>query len=56
MVEAAAPRLIHDPGITEDYDLVEDILAAMGSRVERAKSITEGVIRVNGSEVSLSTI
>ena len=56
MVEATAPRLIHDPGILNDSDLMEDVLAAIGSRADRAKSITEGVMRVNGDVVRLGTI
>ena len=56
MVESAAPRLIHDPGILDEYDLVEDLLAATGGKVERTKSITKGEIRVNGSIVRLNTI
>jgi hypothetical protein len=47
VVEAAAPRLIFDPGISGEWDLMEDILAAIGTRAERPKSVTKGAIRVN---------
>ena len=56
MVEAAAPRLIYDPGICSDWDLMEDVLAAIGTRAERPKSVTRGVIRVNGSSIALNVI
>jgi len=55
-VEAAALRLKYDPGILDEYDLAEDLLAAIRGKRERAKSITESVIRVNDGVVSLGTI
>ena len=56
MVEAAAPRLIFDPGISSEWDLVEDMLEAIGVRSERPKSVTKGVIRVNGFSIDLNLI
>ena len=56
MVEAAAPRLIFDPGISSEWDLVEDILAAIGVKAERPKSVTKGAIRVNGFSIVLNVI
>ena len=50
MVEAAVPRLIYDPGIG-DLDLLEDMLAAIGRRLDKARSITEGVLVVGNSKV-----
>ena len=55
MVEATVPRLIHDPGIF-DLDLLEDLLAAIGERLSRAKSITEGILVVGRDEIKLSSI
>ena len=55
-MEAAAPRLIYDPGISGDQDLMDDLLASIGASAARAKSIGEGVIRVNGNEVKLNTV
>ena len=55
-MEAAAPRLIFDPGISSEWDLVEDMLAAIGVRAERPKSVTKGAIRVNGFSIALNVI
>ena len=56
VVKATAPRLIHDPGIGGDQDLMNDLLASIGTRVKRANSITEGSIRFYGIVVRLDTI
>jgi len=55
VVEATVPRLIHDPGIF-DLDLLEDLLAAIGERLSRAKSITEGILVVGRDDIKLSSI
>ena len=55
MAEAAVPTLIFDPGI-DDYDLMDDVLAAIGRSTEQVKSITGGTMRVNGNVVRLGTI
>ena len=54
-MEATVPRLIHDPGIG-DLDLLDDLLAAIGTRVSRARSITEGLLVVGRNEVKLGTV
>ena len=48
--------MIYDPGICIEWDLMNDVLAAIGTRTERPKSVTKGAIRVNGSSIALNVI
>ena len=54
-MEAAVPRLIHDPG-RGDQDLVEDLLAAIGGSLDKARSITHGVMQVGKGDIRLASI
>ena len=42
--------------MTLNIDLMEDILPAVGSRTDRAKSITKGVMRIKGDVVGLESV
>ena len=55
MAEAAVPTMIFDPGIGSD-DLLEDVLAAIGKRGEKVKSITDGTLVVDSNVVRVSMI
>ena len=47
--------MIFDPGIGTD-DLLEDVLAAIGKRGEKVKSITDGTLVVDSNVVRVSMI
>ena len=55
MVEAAVPTLIYDPGIG-DTDLMEDVLAVVGEKFGKVKSITDGVLVVGSNKVKLDKV